>query len=151
SGSESRGSLVNFRVVVCGSANQGGIARPMTSSRIDLLQGRTSLYEVSDIGAASPGRWQLAHLLKTMGATSLVKVTPAASFFLRNNAAEAASVKTTMTDKRFMAFLLAAICRPPAPEPPGAGPVCRRCNPDNRSSSRPRSDRPSGPLSSDQG
>jgi hypothetical protein len=39
-----------------------------------LAHGRTSSYEVSVIGATSPLRWQLAQLLKTIGATSLAKV-----------------------------------------------------------------------------
>src|SRR5262249_26519586 len=45
-----------------GSAYQGGISRLTTFSRIDLAHGRTSLYARSDIGAISPGRWQMTHL-----------------------------------------------------------------------------------------
>src|SRR5439155_26826113 len=40
-----------------GSAPQGGISRLATLARIDFAQGRTSSYEMSDIGATSPGAW----------------------------------------------------------------------------------------------
>src|SRR5262245_26620825 len=56
------------------SACHGGITRDATFSLIAPAHGRTSLNEVSDMGATSPGRWQLAHLVKTIGATSLLNV-----------------------------------------------------------------------------
>src|SRR5215813_4736334 len=43
-----------------------------------------------------------------IGATSLAKVTPAASYLFTTSAAAATSVTSRMTDKRFMAFLLKA-------------------------------------------
>src|SRR2546425_12718937 len=46
-----------------GSAPQGGISRLATFRRIDFAHGRTSSYEMSDIGAISPGRWQPTQLL----------------------------------------------------------------------------------------
>jgi hypothetical protein len=99
---ESLRSLLNLSVEVCGSANQGGISRSMTVSRMALLHGRTSAYEVSGIGATSPGRWQLAHLLKMIDATSLVKVTPAASFLFMIKAAAASKATNRIADKRFI-------------------------------------------------
>jgi hypothetical protein len=39
-----------------------------------LAHGRTSLKVISDIGAISPGRWQLTQFLYRMAATSLLKV-----------------------------------------------------------------------------
>jgi len=48
--------------------------RLATFSRMDLAQGRTSLYVSAENGAASPGRWQPAQFLKKIGATSLLKV-----------------------------------------------------------------------------
>src|SRR5262245_60809223 len=56
------------------SAYQGGISRAVTLLLIAWAQGRTSSYERSDIGATCFGRWQLAHFVKTIGATSLLKV-----------------------------------------------------------------------------
>src|SRR5262245_61734101 len=58
----------------CGSAPHGGMTRAATFSRIAVAQGRTSLYVMSDIGATSPGRWQLTQFLYTIGATSRLKV-----------------------------------------------------------------------------
>ena len=57
-----------------GSACHGGIARVLTFCLIALAHGRASAKESSDIGATSPGRWQLAHFVNMIGATSLVKV-----------------------------------------------------------------------------
>src|SRR5499427_9504026 len=57
-----------------GSANHGGIVRELTLSRIARAHGRTSLNVMSDIGATSPGRWQVMHLLYRIGATSLLNV-----------------------------------------------------------------------------
>ena len=56
------------------SAPQGGISRATTLDLIALAHGRASSYESSDIGATSPGRWQFAHLLNMIGATSLANV-----------------------------------------------------------------------------
>src|SRR5258708_37651456 len=61
-----------------GSAPHGGISRDTTLFLITFAQGRTSSYEVSVIGATSAARSQLAQLLNTIGATSLVKVGTAA-------------------------------------------------------------------------
>src|SRR5947207_14444954 len=41
--------------------------------------GRTSSKESSDIGATSPGRWQLTQLANKIGATSLLKLGPAST------------------------------------------------------------------------
>src|SRR4051812_41654355 len=57
-----------------GSAPHGGISRETTLFLMTFAQGRTSSYDVRVIGATSPARWQLAQLLNTIGATSLVKV-----------------------------------------------------------------------------
>jgi hypothetical protein len=43
----------------CGSANQGGIFPVRTAALIALAHGRVSSYVMKDIGATSPGRWQL--------------------------------------------------------------------------------------------
>ena len=56
------------------SAPQGGISRDTTFALIALAHGRASSYDSSDIGATSPGRWQLAHFLYMIGATSLANV-----------------------------------------------------------------------------
>src|SRR5262245_28072103 len=173
---ESLRSLLNLSVEVCGSAYQGGISRSTTASRMALLHGRTSAYDVSGIGATSPGRWQLAHLLNMIGETSLVKVTPAASFLFTINAAAAVSITSSTMNKRLIVFLLrksttkcgtiwqvvpllrffvvdfhfSFIGRwnwPPAAAP-CANPVCRACNRYSRSSSLPRSAVPNALLSS---
>ncbi len=57
---------------------------------------------MSGIGATSPERWQLAHLLKMIGATSLLKVTLAASFRFLLTAAAAVSIMSRTMNKRFM-------------------------------------------------
>src|SRR5437667_439413 len=57
-----------------GSAPHGGISRDITLVLMTFAHGRTSSYDVRVIGATSPARWQAAHLLKTMGATSLENV-----------------------------------------------------------------------------
>src|SRR5262249_16742819 len=69
---DSRRSLLHSPCV--GSACQGGISRFTTFSRMDFAQGRTSLNVINDIGAISPGRWQLMQFLTKIGATSLLKV-----------------------------------------------------------------------------
>jgi hypothetical protein len=56
------------------SAPHGGISRATTFDLIAFAQGRASSYESNDIGATSPGRWQFAHLLNMIGATSLANV-----------------------------------------------------------------------------
>src|SRR5918993_5493170 len=56
------------------SAPHGGISRATTLALIALAHGRASSYDSSDIGATSPGRWQFAHLLYMIGATSLANV-----------------------------------------------------------------------------
>ena len=56
------------------SAPQGGISRAITLVLIAFAHGRASSYDSSDIGATSPGRWQFAHLLYMIGATSLANV-----------------------------------------------------------------------------
>src|SRR5687767_11927981 len=68
--------LMSLRIgnVCVMSAPQGGISRATTFDLIAFAHGRASSYESSDIGATSPGRWQLAHLPYMMGATSLAKV-----------------------------------------------------------------------------
>src|SRR5437868_1625769 len=42
-----------------GSANHGGIWRFTTAVLIAFAHGRVSLYVMKDIGAISPGRWQV--------------------------------------------------------------------------------------------
>src|ERR1700736_4611814 len=59
----------------CGSAYHGGMRLRITASRIAAAQGRASLYVSSDIGAASPGRWQPWQFFWSIGATSLLNVT----------------------------------------------------------------------------
>src|SRR5262249_9473757 len=81
-----------------------GIKRSTIASRMALPHGRTSAYDVSGIGATSPERWQLAHLLKMIGATSLAKVTPAASFLFTTNAAPATNITGRITSKRFISY-----------------------------------------------
>ena len=68
--------LMSLRIgKVCDmSAPQGGISRATTLALIALAHGRASSYDSSDIGATSPGRWQFAHLLNMIGATSLANV-----------------------------------------------------------------------------
>src|SRR6185436_1290866 len=61
-----------------GSACHGGIVPLLTWVAIDFAHGRASLNVSSDIGAISPGRWQLVQFLKKIGATSLEKVAPVA-------------------------------------------------------------------------
>ena len=56
------------------SAPHGGISRATTLVLIAFAHGRASSYDSSDIGATSPGRWQFAHLLYMIGATSLANV-----------------------------------------------------------------------------
>src|SRR5688572_21063673 len=56
------------------SAPHGGISRATTFDLIAFAHGRASSYDSSDMGATSPGRWQLAHLLYMIGATSLANV-----------------------------------------------------------------------------
>src|SRR5581483_6260804 len=58
----------------CGSANHGGIFRRATAAFIALAQGRTSLYVKKDIGATSPGRWQVWQFFCKIGRMSLLKV-----------------------------------------------------------------------------
>src|SRR5688500_13071401 len=65
----------SLRNVPCaGSACHGGIARVLTFCLMAPAQGRASPYDSNDIGATSPGRWQLAHLLNMIGATSRLNV-----------------------------------------------------------------------------
>src|SRR5688572_31456833 len=68
--------LMSLRIgnVCVMSAPQGGISRATTFALIALAHGRASSYESSDIGATSPGRWQLAHLAYMIGAISLANV-----------------------------------------------------------------------------
>ena len=72
--------LMSLRIgSVCDmSAPQGGISRATTLVLIAFAHGRASSYDSSDIGATSPGRWQFAHLLYMIGATSLANVGAAA-------------------------------------------------------------------------
>src|SRR5258707_5852596 len=57
-----------------GSAPHGGISRSVTLVLITFAHGRTSSYDMRTIGATSPARWHIVHLLYMMGATSLVNV-----------------------------------------------------------------------------
>jgi hypothetical protein len=53
--------LRSFANLPCfGSACHGGIVPSPTSSRIALAHFRASAYDSRDIGAISPGRWQVA-------------------------------------------------------------------------------------------
>src|SRR5215467_1677890 len=54
-----------------GSANHGGICFAVVFVLIDRAHGRASSYEISDIGATSPGRWQVWQLFWRIGRTSL--------------------------------------------------------------------------------
>src|SRR5580704_12246560 len=54
-----------------GSANHGGICFAVVLVFIARAQGRASSYEMSDIGATSPGRWHVWQLFWRMGRTSL--------------------------------------------------------------------------------
>src|SRR5688572_21005577 len=66
-------SLRSFSNVPAGaSACHGGMCPSLTSSLMALAYGRASSYVKSDIGAISPGRWQVVQFLQSMGATSLV-------------------------------------------------------------------------------
>src|SRR5881409_56130 len=56
------------------SARHGGISPFITFSLIARAQGRTSLYDISVIGATWLGLWQITQLLNTIDATSLLKV-----------------------------------------------------------------------------
>ena len=60
------------------SACHGGIDPSVTRRLIARAQGRASAYVMSDIGADSPGRWQVTQFLNRIGATSLEKVGVAA-------------------------------------------------------------------------
>src|SRR5215510_4613353 len=88
-----------------GSACHGGISRRATFSRMDLAHGRTSLKLISDIGAISPGRWQLMQFLTRIGAMSLLNVGAAASAPVKSprvmtTAAAARQINETKTTKR---------------------------------------------------
>src|SRR6188472_3948411 len=56
------------------SAPHGGISRATTLDLIALAHGRASSYDNNDIGATSPGRWHVAHLLNMIDATSFANV-----------------------------------------------------------------------------
>src|SRR2546425_2013565 len=75
SASLSEGSLLNFWMPMVRSMNQGGISRAEILVLIARAHGRASLYVSKDIGAISPGWWQLMHERYKIGATSFVKVT----------------------------------------------------------------------------
>src|SRR5215471_20436720 len=53
------------------SANHGGICFAVVFVLIPRAHGRASSYEISDIGATSPGRWQVWQLFWRIGRTSL--------------------------------------------------------------------------------
>jgi hypothetical protein len=59
---------------MAGSACHGGITPVFTALAIERAHGRESLYVSSDIGAISPGRWQVVQLSKKIGAMSFEKV-----------------------------------------------------------------------------
>src|SRR5581483_2793771 len=101
----SRDRLLSLRIFseYSGSAPHGGISRAVTFVLITFAHGRTSSYDSSDIGATSPGRWQLAHLSKTIGATSLANVgVPAAGAVWTMVDATHARVPLTANSRRFM-------------------------------------------------
>src|SRR4051812_30822488 len=54
-----------------GSANHGGMFLATTASFIARAQGRACSYVSSDIGATSPGRWQVWQFDWRIGRTSL--------------------------------------------------------------------------------
>src|SRR5262245_53417865 len=95
----------------------------MTLVLIAFAHGRTSSYDISVIGATSPGRWHITHLLKTIGATSLLKVGTApaagATVCTRVTATTAtARVPRSTATARFMKPSFALQARRPAlPEP----------------------------------
>jgi hypothetical protein len=72
--SERDGSSLNFWMPTVRSTCHGGISRREMRARIDRAQGRTSSYEMSDIGPMEPVRWQLWQARCRIGATSLVNV-----------------------------------------------------------------------------
>src|SRR6266566_6761583 len=94
------------------SARHGGISPFMIFSLMARAHGRTSLYDMSAIGAIWLGRWQTTQLLNKMDATSLlnVGVPPAAGSAARVPAAivmaKAAALKINEAD-----FMLAPSCR----------------------------------------
>src|SRR5215212_9581681 len=99
--------LMSLRIgnVCVMSAPQGGISCATTLVLIALAHGRASWYDNNDIGATSPGRWQLAHLLYMIGATSLANVGAAVAgacdcAVTLNDATAAAAA--TSNAKRFM-------------------------------------------------
>src|SRR5688572_24167088 len=54
----------------CGSSPPGGITPVITAAFIALAHGRVAWYVRNDIGAISPGLWQLWHLAWRIGRTS---------------------------------------------------------------------------------
>src|SRR5258707_2505755 len=89
-----------------GSAPHGGISRADTLVLITFAHRRTSSYDSRTIGATSPARWHIVHLLYMMGATSLVNVGTAAAgapaFAVVNVAAATTTTPTRAPSTRFM-------------------------------------------------
>src|SRR5262245_1269619 len=75
SASVNEGSFLNFWIPIVRSMWNGGISRAATLVFIVFAHGRASSYVMSDIGAISPGRWQVTHERCRIGATSFVNVT----------------------------------------------------------------------------
>src|SRR5436190_22644360 len=82
------------------SGPHGGISRVVTFWRIDFDQGRTCSYLSRDIGATSPGRWQLTHFVNRIGATSFEKVGAASA------AAAVAALASDIVRPRVVAHIL---------------------------------------------
>src|SRR5205809_3634497 len=69
------GSSLYFWIPIVLSRNHGGISRLLTRSLIERAHGRASVYERSDIGAISSGRWHRTQERLKIGATSFEYVT----------------------------------------------------------------------------
>src|SRR5213594_103432 len=95
------------------SARHGGISPFMIFSLMARAHGRTSLYDMSAIGAIWSGRWQTTQLLNKMDATSWlnVGVAPAAGSAAMPTAAAITMAKTAALKINDADFMLAPSCR----------------------------------------
>src|SRR2546425_12959539 len=90
------------------SARHGGISPFMIFSLMARAHGRTSLYDMSAIGAIWLGRWQITQLLNTMDATSLLNVgAPAAGSAARLTPAAIVMARTAALNITGADFMLA--------------------------------------------
>src|SRR5438128_3565549 len=95
------------------SARHGGISPFMIFSLMARAHGRTSLYDMSAIGAIWLGRWQTTQLLNKMDATSVlnVGVAPAAGSAAMLTPAAITMAKTAALKINDADFMLAPSCR----------------------------------------